>query len=79
MSFLGTWAAEPGKSEPDGSQKCRNFATHAGLAVAFVRRRSLMVDQKIFIFLSKDEGHRSLKNFGHTGAIPMFGSGTNVA
>jgi hypothetical protein len=38
-----------------------------------------MVDQKILIFLGKDEHHRSSKNFGHTGAIPMFGSGTNVA
>jgi hypothetical protein len=38
-----------------------------------------MVDQKILIFLGKDERHRSSKNFGHTGAIPMFGSGTNVA
>jgi len=39
----------------------------------------LMVEQKTYIFLSKDESHRSSKNFGHSGKITMFGSGTNVA
>jgi hypothetical protein len=50
----------------------------AGLACRRIRQ-TLMVDQKIFIFLSKDESRRWSKNFGHTGKITTFGSGTNVA
>jgi hypothetical protein len=51
----------------DAGQACRRIG------------QMLMVDQKTYIFLSKDESHRSSKNFGHSGKITMFGSGTNVA
>jgi hypothetical protein len=43
----------------------------AGLACRRIRQ-TLMVDQKIYIFLSKDESRSLSKIFGHTGKITLF-------